>query len=151
MCNCTHSLCNFEIIVVSYGLGLCAARGYAAGRLNPNPSCMTCSWASSGAQCWRSPGKHRSRPSLGASCLAFFFLHCILAKKKKKGIFPGGMDSDRNRCGALQRYYGCPVVCWYRDIYAISILRYEIHMLNWESLLFQAKPNPTSVPRVLPG
>lgn len=92
---------------VSYGLGLCAARDCAAGRLNPNPSCMTCSWASSGTQCWRSPEQHRSRPSLGASSLAFFpSLHI-----SKKGVFPGGVDSDHNRCGALQRYYGCPVMC----------------------------------------
>lgn len=113
MCNCTHSLCNFEIIVVSYGLGLCAARGYAAGRLNPNPSCMTCSWASSGAQCWRSPGKHRSRPSLGASCLAFFFLHCILAKKKKKAFF---QEAWTPIATGVEHCKGTMAVLWCADI-----------------------------------
>lgn len=38
------------------------------------------------------------------------------------------------------------MICLYRVKYIISIFRYDMHMLNLESLLFQAKPSPGAVP-----
>lgn len=49
-------------------------------------------------------------------------------------------------CSRLQSQCGCTVICLYRDKYIISIFRYDMHMLNPESLLFQAKPNLVAVP-----